>query len=67
MPITWCYEVADEDKRYCSASFPIGCFVTDKSVPMDACVISVSYNILLLNLADGIILQLHLNVHVRFV
>ena len=43
MPITWCYEVADEEKRYCSASFPIGCFVTDQSLPMDACVISVSH------------------------
>ena len=42
MPITWCYEVADEEKRYCSASFPIGCFVTDQSLPLDACVISVS-------------------------
>jgi len=44
MPLTWCYEVADEEKRYCSASFPIGCFVTDQSIPRDACVISNKFN-----------------------
>ena len=42
MPITWCYEVADEDQKYCSTGFPVGCFVTGSSVPQDACVISVS-------------------------
>ena len=46
MPLTWCYEVADEEKRYCSASFPIGCFVTDQSIPRDACVISVSSSLM---------------------
>ncbi len=42
MPITWCYDVSDEEQKYCSAGFPIGCFVTSASVPRDACVISVS-------------------------
>ena len=42
MPITWCYEVADSDKKYCSTGFPIGCSVTGASQPKDACVISVS-------------------------
>jgi len=41
MPITWCYEVADSTKKYCSTGFPIGCSVTDASQPKDACVISV--------------------------
>ena len=42
MPITWCYEVAEEEKRYCSVGFPIGCVVTEGNIPRDACVISVS-------------------------
>lgn len=41
MPITWCYEVADSQKKYCSTGFPIGCSVTDAGQPKDACVISV--------------------------
>ncbi|XP_065055621.1 transmembrane 9 superfamily member 2-like [Rhopilema esculentum] len=44
MPITWCYEVADEDQKYCSTGFPVGCFVTESSVPQDACVISNKFN-----------------------
>eukprot|EP00794_Sanderia_malayensis_P010630 gene10630-11756_t len=44
MPITWCYEVSDEEKKYCSAGFPIGCFVTPQNVPRDACVISNKFN-----------------------
>ena len=61
MPITWCYEVADEEKRYCSGSFPIGCFVTDQSMPMDACVISVRcilllYHVLNNSMAVGIVI-----------
>ena len=43
MPITWCYEVADSEKKYCSTGFPIGCTVTDAGQAKDACVISVSF------------------------
>ena len=43
MPITWCDEVAEEEKPYCSTGFPIGCYVTSKHVPKDACVMSVSF------------------------
>ena len=43
MPITWCYEVADSLKKYCSTGFPIGCAVTDAGQPKDACVINVSF------------------------
>ena len=28
MPVTWCYEVADEYRKYCSTGFPIGSHVT---------------------------------------
>ena len=48
MPITWCYEVADSQKKYCSTGFPIGCSVTDAGQPKDACVISVSYVLIFL-------------------
>uniref|UniRef100_A0A7M5UXH4 Transmembrane 9 superfamily member n=2 Tax=Clytia hemisphaerica TaxID=252671 RepID=A0A7M5UXH4_9CNID len=44
MPITWCYEVADSAKKYCSTGFPIGCAITDAGQPKDACVISNKYD-----------------------
>lgn len=44
MPITWCYEVADSPKRYCSTGFPIGCAVTNAGQPKDACVISNKFS-----------------------
>ena len=47
MPITWCYEVADSVKKYCSTGFPIGCAVTEAGQPKDACVINVSVLILI--------------------
>ena len=40
MPITWCYEVADSTKKYCSPGFPVGCWVTENGQPKDACVIN---------------------------
>ena len=42
MPVTWCYEVMDEEKKYCATGFPIGCHVTADGVPRDACVTKVS-------------------------
>lgn len=39
MPVTWCYDVADVDEKYCSTGFPMGCFVTASGQPQDACVI----------------------------
>jgi transmembrane 9 superfamily protein 2/4 len=47
MPVTWCYDVTDEDRKYCSTGFPIGCFVTADGQARDACVTSVSINQLL--------------------
>ena len=42
MPVTWCYDVADSNEKYCATGFPIGCYVTNQKQPKDACVISVS-------------------------
>lgn len=47
MPITRCYEVADEDSKYCSTGFPIGCHVSEDGQARDACVTSVSFTDLL--------------------
>lgn len=44
MPITWCYDVADTTKKYCSTGFPVGCWVTESGQPKDACVISNKYS-----------------------
>lgn len=41
MPVTWCYEVADEESKYCSTGFPIGCHVSEDGQARDACVTSV--------------------------
>ena len=41
MPVTWCYDVMDEDKKYCSTGFPVGCHVTEQGQPRDACVTKV--------------------------
>ena len=41
MPVTWCYEVADEERKYCSTGFPIGCHVSEDGQARDACVTSV--------------------------
>lgn len=53
MPITWCYEVADSLKKYCSTGFPIGCAVTDAGQPKDACVIDVSILIIVKKVYDN--------------
>lgn len=50
MPVAWCYEVADEDKKYCSTGFPIGCHVSEDGQQRDACVTSVSFPLLLSHL-----------------
>ncbi|XP_020632629.1 transmembrane 9 superfamily member 2-like isoform X1 [Orbicella faveolata] len=44
MPVTWCYEVADEPSRYCSTGFPIGCHVSEDGQARDACVTSTLFN-----------------------
>ena len=43
MPVTWCYDVADETAQYCSTGFPIGCHVSEDGQARDACVTSVSF------------------------
>ncbi|XP_031555526.1 transmembrane 9 superfamily member 2-like [Actinia tenebrosa] len=43
MPVTWCYEVTDEDRKYCSTGFPIGCYVTADGQARDACVTSTNF------------------------
>lgn len=42
MPITWCYDV-ENNQKYCSRGFPIGCYVTKEGKRKDTCVISVSH------------------------
>lgn len=44
MPVTWCYEVEDNQK-FCNPGFPIGCYMTKDRHPKDACVISVSLKV----------------------
>lgn len=44
MPVTWCYEVADETAKYCSTGFPIGCHVSEDGQARDACVTSSKFN-----------------------
>ena len=51
MPVAWCSEVADEEKKYCSTGFPIGCHVSDDGQQQDACVINVSFLYCLLDIA----------------
>ena len=51
MPVAWCYEVADEEKKYCSTGFPIGCHVSDDGQQRDACVTSVSFLYCFLDIA----------------
>lgn len=41
MPVTWCYDVEDNQK-YCNPGFPIGCLVAADGRAKDACVINVS-------------------------
>ncbi|KAI4897301.1 hypothetical protein NFI96_024670 [Prochilodus magdalenae] len=43
MPVTWCYDVEDNQK-YCNPGFPIGCLVTPDGRPKDACVINSEFN-----------------------
>ncbi|XP_065840471.1 transmembrane 9 superfamily member 2-like [Oscarella lobularis] len=38
MPVTWCYDVEDEEKPYCSTGFPVGCYVDKQGNPQGACV-----------------------------
>lgn len=47
MPVTWCYDV-EENQKYCNPGFPIGCLVTTDGRAKDACVINVSSVISLL-------------------
>jgi len=43
MPVTWCYDVEDNQK-YCNPGFPIGCLVTSDGRAKDACVINSEFN-----------------------
>nr|XP_020451083.1 transmembrane 9 superfamily member 2-like isoform X2 [Monopterus albus] len=43
MPVTWCYDVED-DQKYCNPGFPIGCLVTQDGRAKDACVINSEFN-----------------------
>lgn len=43
MPVTWCYYVED-DQKYCSPGFPIGCTVTPDGRVKDACIINNDFN-----------------------
>ncbi|XP_062332265.1 transmembrane 9 superfamily protein member 5 isoform X2 [Osmerus eperlanus] len=43
MPVTWCYDVEDNQK-YCNPGFPIGCLVTLDGRVKDACVINSEFN-----------------------
>ncbi|XP_066571268.1 transmembrane 9 superfamily protein member 5 [Amia ocellicauda] len=43
MPVTWCYDVEDQQK-YCNPGFPVGCYVTADGRPKDACVINSEFN-----------------------
>uniref|UniRef100_A0A1A7X4K1 Transmembrane 9 superfamily member n=1 Tax=Iconisemion striatum TaxID=60296 RepID=A0A1A7X4K1_9TELE len=43
MPVTWCYDVEDNQK-YCNPGFPIGCLVTADGRAKDACVINSEFN-----------------------
>ncbi|XP_053735845.1 transmembrane 9 superfamily member 2 isoform X2 [Synchiropus splendidus] len=43
MPVTWCYDVEDNQK-YCNPGFPIGCLVGDDGRPKDACVINSDFH-----------------------
>jgi len=51
MPVASCYELADEEKKYCSTGFPIGCHVSDDGQVQDACVTSVSFLYCFLDIA----------------
>ncbi|KAM7425351.1 transmembrane 9 superfamily member 2 [Porites harrisoni] len=44
MPVTWCYDVADDTTQYCSTGFPIGCYVSEDGQAQDACVTSSKFN-----------------------
>jgi len=44
MPMTWCYDLADELHKYCSTGFPIGCLVSEDGQAHDACVTSTLFN-----------------------
>jgi transmembrane 9 superfamily protein 2/4 len=43
LPVTWCY-LTENNKRFCSPGFPIGCYVNSKGEPLDACVINDKFN-----------------------
>ncbi|KAJ8281648.1 hypothetical protein COCON_G00041670 [Conger conger] len=43
MPVTWCYDVED-DQKYCNPGFPIGCYVTADGRVKDTCVINSQFN-----------------------
>lgn len=43
MPITWCYDV-ENNQKYCSTGFPVGCYVDKDGKQKDACVINNKYS-----------------------
>ncbi|KAI4819759.1 transmembrane 9 superfamily protein member 5 [Pseudochaenichthys georgianus] len=43
MPVTWCYDVED-DQKYCNPGFPVGCLVNQDGKPKDACVINAEFH-----------------------
>uniref|UniRef100_A0A2I9LPU4 Transmembrane 9 superfamily member n=1 Tax=Centruroides hentzi TaxID=88313 RepID=A0A2I9LPU4_9SCOR len=42
MPVTWCYLV-EGGQKFCSAGFPMGCYVNSVGTPKDACLLYSSY------------------------
>uniref|UniRef100_A0A1W7R9E2 Transmembrane 9 superfamily member n=2 Tax=Hadrurus TaxID=88315 RepID=A0A1W7R9E2_9SCOR len=43
MPVTWCYPV-EGGQKFCSAGFPMGCYVNSAGTPKDACLLNPSYS-----------------------
>ena len=46
MPVTWCYNILESDKPFCTTRFPVGCYVTSTGQRHDACFLSVSLSLL---------------------
>lgn len=42
MPVTWCYQLENE-QHYCSTGFPMGCFSKEYRSQQDACSIHVKH------------------------
>ncbi|KAM5195450.1 transmembrane 9 superfamily member 2-like isoform 1-T1 [Hipposideros larvatus] len=43
MPVIWCRDMED-GKKYCTPGFPIGCFITKRGTPKNACIMSSEFN-----------------------